>query len=138
MRATLAHTEERPLRPRLSPLLNMTDDQLYELCQLDPELQIEQSAQGGLLIMLPTGGEMSKRNLDLILAVCTWAKHEGSAIAFDSSGGFLLPNEALRSPGVARPPMAASTRWPASPAGGPRLEGRGTNPRHHFRDICSW
>jgi Uma2 family endonuclease len=100
MRKALIHTDEGPLRLRLGPLLNMTDDQLYELCQLNPELQIERTAQGELLIMPPTGGETSKRNLDLLVAVGTWAKDEGSGIAF-SSGGFILPNSALRSPDVA-------------------------------------
>ena len=101
MSQALIHTDEGPLRLRLGPLLNMTDDQLYELCQLNPELQIERTPQGELLIMPPTGGETSKRNLDLLVAVGTWAKHEGSGIAFDSSGGFILPNSALRSPDVA-------------------------------------
>jgi Uma2 family endonuclease len=101
MSKALIHTDEGPLRLRLGPLLNMTNDQLYELCQLNPELQIERTAQGELLIMPPTGGETSKRNLDLLVAVGTWAKDEGSGIAFDSSGGFILPNSALRSPDVA-------------------------------------
>src|SRR5687768_4357939 len=101
MSKTPIHAEERPLRLRLGPLLSMTDDQLYELCQLNPELRIERTAQGELLIMPPTGGETSKRNLDLLVAVGTWAKDEGSGIAFDSSGGFILPNSALRSPDVA-------------------------------------
>jgi Uma2 family endonuclease len=100
MSKALIHTDEGPLRLRLGPLLNMTNDQLYELCQLNPELQIERTAQGELLIMPPTGGETSKRNLDLLVAVGTWAKDEGSGIAF-SSGGFILPNSALRSPDVA-------------------------------------
>jgi Uma2 family endonuclease len=101
MSQTLINTEERPLRLRLGPLLDMTNDQLYELCQLNPELRIERTAQGELLITPSTGGETSKRNLDLIVAVGTWAKHEGSGIAFDSSGGFILPNSSLRSPDVA-------------------------------------
>jgi Uma2 family endonuclease len=101
MSQTLINTEERPLRLRLGPLLDMTNDQLYELCQLNPGLRIERTAQGELLITPPTGGETSKRNLDLIVAVGTWAKHEGSGIAFDSSGGFILPNSSLRSPDVA-------------------------------------
>lgn len=101
MSQALTHTEERPLRLRLGPLLNMTHDQLYELCQSNPELRIERTAQGDLLIMPPTGGETSRRNLDLIVAVGTWAKREGSGIAFDSSGGFILPNSALRSPDAA-------------------------------------
>jgi Uma2 family endonuclease len=97
----LLQIEEHPLLIRLGPLLKMTNDQLYEFCLLNPELRIERTAQGDLLIMPPTGGETSKRNLDLIVVVGLWAKRDGSGIAFDSSGGFILPNSALRSPDVA-------------------------------------
>jgi Uma2 family endonuclease len=93
--------EERPLTIRFGRLMKLTDDQLYELCQLNPELRIERTAQGELLIMPPTGGETSKRNFDLIVAVGIWARQDNSGIAFDSSGGFILPNSALRSPDVA-------------------------------------
>jgi Uma2 family endonuclease len=123
MSKTLIQTDERPLRLRLGPLLNLTNDQLYELCQLNPELRIERTAQGELLIMPPTGGETSKRNLDLIVAVGTWAKHEGSGIAFDSSGGFILPNSALRSPDVA---------WVRRS----RLEGLTTEQKRKFIPLC--
>jgi Uma2 family endonuclease len=94
-------TEERSLTIRFGPLMKLTDDQLYELCQLNPELRIERTAQGELLVMPPTGGETSKRNFDLIVAVGIWARQDHSGIAFDSSGGFILPNSALRSPDVA-------------------------------------
>jgi Uma2 family endonuclease len=97
----LLQTDERPLTIHVGRLLKLTDDQLYELCQLNPELRIERTAQGDLLIMPPTGGETSKRNFDLIVALGIWARGDNSGIAFDSSGGFLLPNAALRSPDVA-------------------------------------
>ena len=69
--------------------------------QLNPELRLERTAQGELLVMPPTGGETSKRNFDLIVAIGVWARQDNSGIAFDSSGGFILPNSALRSPDVA-------------------------------------
>jgi Uma2 family endonuclease len=101
MSHTVLQTEERPLTIRLGPLMRLTEDQLYELCQLNPELRIERTALGELLIMPPTGGETSKRNFDLIVAVGMWARQNDFGIAFDSSGGFVLPNSALRSPDLA-------------------------------------
>ncbi len=41
----------------LSPVIRMTDEQFYQLCQANPEIKFERSAQGELIIMAPTGGE---------------------------------------------------------------------------------
>jgi Uma2 family endonuclease len=116
-------TEERSLTVRFGPLMKLTDDQLYELCQLNPELRIERTAQGELLVMPPTGGETSKRNFDLIVAVGIWARQDNSGIAFDSSGGFILPNSALRSPDVA---------WIKRS----RLEGLAAEQKRKFIPLC--
>jgi Uma2 family endonuclease len=97
----LVQGEERSLTIHLGPFMNLTNDRLYKFCQMNPELRIERTAQGDLLIMPPTGWETSKRNVDLIIAVGTWARRDGSGVVSDSSGGFILPNFALRSPDVA-------------------------------------
>ncbi len=46
----------------------------------------------------PAGGETSYRNSDLCSQLRVWAKQEGSGRSFDSSGGFVLPSGAERSP----------------------------------------
>jgi hypothetical protein len=113
MNKTLIHTEERPLRLRLGPLLNMTDDQLYELCQLNPELRIERTAQGELLIMPPAGGETSKRNLDLIVTVCgdelsaPLGSRNTDGGAYACCAGKIA--DALRDAGLRGPHLPAST-----------------------------
>jgi Uma2 family endonuclease len=94
----LPQVEFLPLAVRLKPVVNMTDDQLYEFCQINQDLRIERTAQGELLIMPPTGGETSNRNFKLNLQLGTWAERDRTGAAFDSSGGFLLPNGAMRSP----------------------------------------
>ena len=50
--------------------------------------------------MAPTGGETSWRNSVLLAQLYNWAEQEGSGVVFDSSGGFILPNGATRSPDV--------------------------------------
>lgn len=101
MTQTLLQTENPLLIVHLHPIIHLTDDQLYEFCQINRELRIERTAEGDLIIMPPTGGETGKRNSDLIVAIGVWAKQDRSGIVFDSSSGFILPNSATRSPDAA-------------------------------------
>jgi len=48
-------------------VINLTDDQFYELCQLNRDLRIEQTSLGELIVMPPAGGESGKRNTDLTI-----------------------------------------------------------------------
>ena len=49
----------------LPPVVQLDDDQFYELCRLNGELRIERAAGGGLSIMPPAGGETSRRNAEI-------------------------------------------------------------------------
>lgn len=83
---------------RLSPELRLDDDDLLELCARNPELRIERTAEGDLIVMTPAGGASSRRNVRIVAALETWAQRGGTLVVFDSSGGFLLPNGAMRAP----------------------------------------
>ena len=85
-----------PVRVRLQRRL--TDDSLYAFCRRHPDLRIEQTADGELIIMPPTGGEPGRRNFVLSLLLGVWAEKDGRGLAFDSSTAFILPNGAERSP----------------------------------------
>jgi Uma2 family endonuclease len=87
-----------PITVQLRPVLDVTDEQLFELSQVNRDLRIERNAQGELVIMPPTGGETGKRNAELIVQLGVWAKRDGTGSTFDSSTGFRLPNTAVRSP----------------------------------------
>ncbi|HZS47087.1 MAG TPA: Uma2 family endonuclease [Blastocatellia bacterium] len=76
----------------------MTDEQLFDFCQVHRDLRIERTANGDLIIMPPTGGETSNRNMALAIMLGNWSWHDGTGEAFDSNGGFFLPNGAMRSP----------------------------------------
>ncbi len=48
--------------------------------------------------MTPTGGKTSTRNSRIVTLLSMWAEADGTGVVFDSSGGFTLPNGAVRSP----------------------------------------
>jgi Uma2 family endonuclease len=76
----------------------MTDDEYFQFCAHNPELRVERSAEGDILIMPPAGGESSFRNSELSAELRSWARKDGRGRAFDSSVEYLLPNGAAYSP----------------------------------------
>jgi Uma2 family endonuclease len=82
----------------LRPVVDLTDDQFYELCRANSDLRFERTAQGEILIMAPTGSRTGQRNAKLIQRTSNWAEQDGRGIVFDSSTAFKLPNGATRSP----------------------------------------
>ncbi|WP_044208929.1 Uma2 family endonuclease [Coleofasciculus chthonoplastes] len=93
--------ETFPLVLHLHPVINLTDDQFFEFCQINRDLRIERTATGELLIMPPTGTETGGRNFRLNGQLYNWTEQDGTGIGFDSSTGFTLPNGAERSPDAA-------------------------------------
>jgi len=118
-----AATEILPMVVQLQPAIAMTDNQFFEFCQLNRDLRIERSAQGDLIIMAPTGSETDERNFDLIGQLWAWTRQSGTGIGFGSSGGFTLPNGAVRSPDAA---WIKLSRWEAIPP----------EQRQKFAPIC--
>jgi Uma2 family endonuclease len=80
--------------------LRVTHEEFEKLCQDNPELRLELTANGELIVMAPAGWESSKRNLNLATDVDIWNRQTKLGEAFDSSGGFTLPNGAVKSPDV--------------------------------------
>jgi len=80
------------------PSLQLANEQFFDFCQVNRELRIERTASGDYEIMAPTGGQTSCRNSRLTMLLTIWAEQEGSGVVFDSMGGFILPNGAMRSP----------------------------------------
>ncbi|MFK0731043.1 MAG: Uma2 family endonuclease [Gloeotrichia echinulata GP01] len=85
----------------LKPALELTDEQFFQLCQVNRDLKFERSATGELIIMPPTGGETGNKNARITQQVMNWTDADGTGIAFDSSTCFKLLNGADRSPDAA-------------------------------------
>lgn len=107
----------------VQPVINLDDEQFYELCQLNRELRIERNAQGDVVIMPPVGGETSDQNAEITMQLRLWAKRDAMGTTFDSSGGFLLPNGTVRSPDASWIEKA-------------RLEALDAEERQRFISLC--
>lgn len=116
-------TEILPMVLKMQPEIIMNDDQFFDFCQLNRDLNIERDQLGDLLIMSPTGSETDERNFNLIVQLGIWTKKDGTGVGFGSSGGFTLPNGAVRSPDAA---WIKKERWEAIPV----------EQRKKFAPIC--
>jgi Uma2 family endonuclease len=86
--ATLILDREHPL----------SDDDYFAFCQANPDLRIERTAQGEIVIVPPAGGESDYRSLEAGACLRQWAKSNGRGKAFGTSVEFILPDGAALSP----------------------------------------
>ncbi|HCA97308.1 MAG TPA: hypothetical protein DEP38_22680 [Cyanobacteria bacterium UBA9226] len=85
----------------LNPVIQLTDEQFYHLCRVNPDVKFERNTERELIIMSPTGGETGKRNAGITADFVIWNRQTRLGEVFDSSTCFRLPNGADRSPDVA-------------------------------------
>jgi Uma2 family endonuclease len=78
--------------------VGLTDEQFEKLCRENPELRIELTSRGELIIMPPTGMKSGWRNSKLNQRLAEWTERDGSGLCFDSSTLFTLPDGSKRSP----------------------------------------
>jgi len=88
----------------------LTSEQFYRLSIDNPELRMELTAEGELILMSPTGARTGQRNAQLTYQLVGWAKEDGRGIVFDSSTIFSLPDGAKRSPDAS---WVKKERWNA-------------------------
>lgn len=81
--------------------VHLTDEQFYQLCRSNPDLSIERSAKGALIVMPPVGGEGGSYEMDLGGELYLWNKQSAQGKVFSSSTLFKLPNGGDRSPDAA-------------------------------------
>ena len=101
MDAILEDVQLAPLVLHLRPAIEMSEDQFFEFCQINQELQIERTAEGDIVVMPPEGGGSGYRSSELFGELRSWARRDRTGVAFGSSTGFTLPNTAVRSPDAA-------------------------------------
>ncbi len=69
-------------------VLHVTPDQFDQLCQDNPDLRLELTKAGELIVMAPAGGETGGKNIDLATDVNLWNRQTNLGKAFDSSTGY--------------------------------------------------
>ncbi len=90
--------------------VHLTDEQFYQLCISNPELNIERNAAGGLILMSPVGGDSGSREMELGTDLSIWNRNTGLGKTFSSSTIFKLPGGGDRSPDAA---WVELSRWQA-------------------------
>lgn len=88
----------------------LTGEDFDQLVRDNPELRMELTATGELILMSPTGSKTGLLNSELNRQFGNWAKTNRSGVVFDSSTLFALPNGARRSPDVS---WVKRERWDA-------------------------
>ena len=112
-----------PIVLRLSPVIEMTEDEFLAFCEQNHEARIERTAEGELEIMPPAGMYTGSKELDIAAQLRYWARRDGSGIAFGPSAGFTLPNGAVRAPDASWIPKS-------------RLAELTTEDKRRFGHIC--
>ncbi len=90
--------------------VQLSDEQFYQLCLNNPDLNIERNSRGELIFMPPVGGESGNRELELGTDLTIWNRQTQLGKVFSSSTIFKLPNGADRSPDAA---WIELSRWQA-------------------------
>ncbi len=116
-------TTSNHLVVRFRPLYAMTPDEFFEFCRLNPDLVVELTAEGEVVFMSPSGGATGARNANIVIALGQWASKDKTGIVFDSSAGFTMSDNAVRSPDAS---WVNRERWIALP----------TIQRERFAPIC--
>ena len=68
--------------------LMVTPEHFDQLCIQNPDLRLELTKDGELIVMPPTGGESGKRNSTLVTEVSIWNRQTNLGEVFDSSTGY--------------------------------------------------
>lgn len=90
--------------------VNLTDEQFYQLCITNPEIQVERTPQGDLILMSPVGGDSGNQEIELGADLVIWNRQTKLGKVFSSSTIFRLPNGGDRSPDAA---WVELSRWEA-------------------------
>jgi Uma2 family endonuclease len=110
MTATLTPAEERDEALVIHLARKWDEDEFYDFCMLNEDLNVELSSEGDLIVMPPTGMKTGNRNAKLTIRFGLWAEKDGTGETFDSSSMFCLPNGAKRSPDLS---WIKKERWEA-------------------------
>lgn len=79
----------------------LNDDQYFAFCAANPDLNVERTAEGEIVIVPPAGLESDNRNVKVIMFLARWAIDDDRGESFGASAQFLLPDGSGLSPDAA-------------------------------------
>ncbi len=91
-------SEILPIVLKLGPLIELTEEQFADFCELNGDLRIERTVNGELEIMSPAKGFTGAKELEVARQVANWARRHRGGMAFGPTMGYTLPSGAMRSP----------------------------------------
>jgi len=94
----------------LDSVIELSDEQYFQLCRKNSDIQFERNAQGDITIMAPEGGETGMRSAGITIDLGIWNRRKKLGYTFGSSTGFKLPNRSDRSPDAS---WILKERWEA-------------------------
>jgi Uma2 family endonuclease len=95
----------------LHPITTLDDEeQFIRLCEANPHLRLERDATGALVVMPPSGGEGSRREVGPVAALYAWNEQAARGIVVGPTAMFKLPTGPWRCPDAA---WISKARWEA-------------------------
>jgi Uma2 family endonuclease len=90
-----------PATLMLDPEQGLSDEQFLAFCEANPDLWLEKTAKGEIVIVPPAGGESDYRTVEAVGQLQHWAKRNGRGKAFGPSAAFILPDTSTVCPDCA-------------------------------------
>ena len=92
---------DTPVTLRLGRRAQLSDDDYFAFCAANPDLRLERTSRGEIVIVPPAGMESDYRCIEVGGELRDWAKKTGRGKAFGSSAEFFLPDGSALSPDAA-------------------------------------
>jgi len=86
---------------RFLPEDRLSDDEFWKICEANPDVRVERTAEGELVFVPPPGGESDYQSARSIIRLGNWAEKDGRGKSFGSTAVFILPTMAAYSPDAA-------------------------------------
>jgi Uma2 family endonuclease len=108
-------------------LPEISGTEFYEFCQRNPDLNVELSQDGAIILMPPANVKTDLVNMEIVADFVIWNRAlPQPGFVFGPSAGFTLPNGAVRSPDTS---WVSAERWNAL------TDERKTNSRRYARTL---
>jgi Uma2 family endonuclease len=85
-----------------------SEDEFYEFCMVNKELNLERDKDGNVLIMSPVFSQSGMFEARILGRLDRWNEEAGLGYVFSSQAGFTLPNSAVRAPDAS---WIEQSRW---------------------------